>query len=52
MLRTHASLPLDRQGAAFEALIADYQQGRPQRDDITFLGFRPAAAQEAVAHSS
>ncbi len=44
MLRDHASLPLERQGAAFEALIADYQQGRPQRDDITFLGFRPAGA--------
>jgi len=44
MLRDHASLPLDRQGGAFEALIAAYQQGRPQRDDITFLGFRPAEA--------
>ncbi|MET4701139.1 sigma-B regulation protein RsbU (phosphoserine phosphatase) [Constrictibacter sp. MBR-5] len=53
MLREHASLPLDRQGAAFEALIADYQQGRPQRDDITFLGFRPAGAGgEAVSLSS
>lgn len=44
MLREHAALPLADQGAAFEAMIGAYQQGRPQRDDITFLGFRPAGA--------
>lgn len=42
MIRTHAALPIAEQGPAFEAIIAAYQQSHAQRDDITFLGFRPA----------
>lgn len=40
MLRTHASLPLAEQSAAFAATLADYQGDYPQRDDITMLCFR------------
>ncbi|MFN4089698.1 MAG: SpoIIE family protein phosphatase [Alphaproteobacteria bacterium] len=52
MIRTHAALPLEEQGAAFEALLGAYRQGRPQRDDITFLGFRPADSRAGTAACS
>ena len=40
MLRTHASLPLREQSAAFSDTLAAYQGDYPQRDDITMLCFR------------
>lgn len=40
MLRSHASLPLDEQSAAFSDTLAAYQGDYPQRDDITMLCFR------------
>ncbi|HLO67682.1 MAG TPA: SpoIIE family protein phosphatase [Holophaga sp.] len=33
-------LPMAAQGAALERALADYMGPKPQRDDITFLGFR------------
>ena len=43
MLRDHAALPLAAQGAAFEKALGAYQGDRPQRDDITMIGFRVTA---------
>jgi len=40
MLKTHARRPLTEQAAAFSQALAEYQGGRPQRDDITLLSFR------------
>jgi serine phosphatase RsbU (regulator of sigma subunit) len=40
MLKTHARRPLTEQAAAFTQALAEYQGGRPQRDDITLLSFR------------
>lgn len=40
MLRSHASLPLSEQSAAFSDTLAAYQGNYPQRDDITMLCFR------------
>lgn len=40
MIRRHARLPLDEQGQAFSATLAEYQGGHAQRDDITMLCFR------------
>ena len=43
MIRAHAAAPLREQEAAFERILQDYRHGRPQKDDITFLGFRIGA---------
>ncbi|MNX73132.1 Stage II sporulation protein E (SpoIIE) [compost metagenome] len=40
MLKRHARRPLTEQAAAFSHALAEYQGGRPQRDDITLLSFR------------
>lgn len=40
MLKRHARRPLTEQAAAFSQALAEYQGGRPQRDDITLLSFR------------
>ena len=40
MLKRHARQPLTEQAAAFTQALAEYQGGRPQRDDITLLSFR------------
>ena len=40
MIRRHARLPLDEQGQAFSATLAEYQGQHAQRDDITMLCFR------------
>ena len=40
MLKTHAGRPLTEQASAFTQALAEYQGGRPQRDDITLLSFR------------
>jgi phosphoserine phosphatase RsbU/P len=42
----HGGLPLAAQGEALARELADYQGGRPQRDDITVLGFRPGTSKE------
>jgi sigma-B regulation protein RsbU (phosphoserine phosphatase) len=40
MLRRHARLPLAEQSGAFAAILAEYQGGHAQRDDITMVCFR------------
>ncbi|MGZ8216023.1 SpoIIE family protein phosphatase [Methylomagnum sp.] len=40
MLRDHAGHALPEQGAAFSGILAQYQGGLAQRDDITILSFR------------
>lgn len=40
MLKRHARQPLTEQAAAFTDVLARYQGGQPQRDDITMLSFR------------
>ncbi len=40
MLKRHARRPLTEQATAFTQALAEYQGGRPQRDDITLLSFR------------
>lgn len=45
-LLRHAGLPLRDQGEALAQDLAAYQGGRPQRDDITLLGFRPGPSKE------
>jgi serine phosphatase RsbU (regulator of sigma subunit) len=40
MIKAHARLPLEQQGAAFVQVLAEYQGDLPQRDDITMLSFR------------
>lgn len=45
MLRRNAREPFEAQQKAFERELMAYQNGRPQRDDITVLGF-------AVEHNS
>ena len=39
MLKTHAHLPLQKQGELFEQTIATWRGTRKQRDDITMIGF-------------
>ncbi len=41
-LRAGGGQPLPARGALLEQALATYQGDRPQRDDITVLGFRPA----------
>ncbi|MDG4553775.1 MAG: SpoIIE family protein phosphatase [Candidatus Competibacter sp.] len=41
-LRAGDGQPLAARGALLEQALASYQDGRPQRDDITVFGFRPA----------
>ncbi|MGQ7246904.1 biofilm regulation protein phosphatase SiaA [Halomonas sp. V046] len=41
MLKRHAALAPDAQVDAFAAELMAYQGGKPQRDDITLLCFRP-----------
>jgi serine phosphatase RsbU (regulator of sigma subunit) len=48
LLRRHARLPMSEQRAAFLQVLADYQGGRPQRDDITVLSFRFASGAGAA----
>lgn len=40
MIIAAASRPLEEQKELFEETLREYQGSRPQRDDITFLGFR------------
>jgi serine phosphatase RsbU (regulator of sigma subunit) len=40
LLTRVSGLPFAEQRVAFEAALAEYQGGLPQRDDITVLGFR------------
>lgn len=42
----HRDLPMADQGEALARDLAAYMGGRPQRDDITLLGFRPGPTRE------
>ncbi|MBP2300569.1 SpoIIE family protein phosphatase [Azospirillum picis] len=43
LLLEHRGLPMAERRAAFVQALADHQGDRPQRDDITLVGFAPAA---------
>lgn len=51
MLLEHAAVPMADRKAAFAAALAEHQGDRPQRDDITLVGFTVAPAR-SPAHSA
>ncbi|WP_247877790.1 SpoIIE family protein phosphatase, partial [Azospirillum thiophilum] len=51
MLLAHAAVPMADRKAAFAAALAEHQGDRPQRDDITLVGFTVAPAR-SPAHSA
>ncbi|WP_372394330.1 SpoIIE family protein phosphatase [Azospirillum sp. HJ39] len=51
MLLEHAAVPMADRKAAFAAALAEHQGDRPQRDDITLVGFT-VAPPRSPAHSA